>query len=464
MELSRPRTNWGRVLLVILGLLLIAGLLYFTVSRYFAVKEVRLPNLIGLSSEEATAILADLKLEPEFFSEDIDNAIVNAVSSQSPQAGTIVRQGRSVAVGINRPELRITMPSVVDISVSNATEMLGNLGLDLAEISYQYSDAAVGRIIAQEPPAGSVASVSTRVSLVVSRGQEGFRTTMPNLKGLSIDEAKKRLRDLGVSSIGTTSTGISFDRPGVISGQVPEAGATLTQGTHVILSAPLSTQAISQVPQLAGVPLSQVQMQLNAAGLSLGAVTYTNDPAQSPGVISFKPSGYTLRDTPVEIVINREGLTEPITNLAAVPAPVATVPAQTTPTPVTTPSNPAPTVAQPSPSSPSSNSQTSTSQTPEPAQSSSTPATPQEGTSSLTGAADGSRQVPITFDPTNLGVPSLMEQSYKFKLVVQDERGERTVVERTVQPGESVTSNVAIYGDATVQTYINGILFQAWNP
>ena len=466
LESARSQTNWGRVLVVLFGLVLTAVLIFLTLNRYFAVTEVRLPNLIGLSSEEASAILADLRLEPVFFSEDIDEAIVNAVSSQSPGAGTIVRQGRSVAVGINRPELRITMPSVIDMSLGNASTMIANLGLELAEMSYQYSDVAAGRIIAQEPLPGAVASVSTRVSLVISRGSETFRTSMPNLKGLSIDEAKSRLRDLGISRIGTTSAGISFDKPGLITAQVPEAGAPVTQGTHVILSAPLSTHAISQVPQLNGVPLSQVQMQLSAAGLRIGAVTYINDPAQSPGVVSFKPSGYTLRDTAVEVVVNQAGLTEPVTNLSLAPAATSPIPdPNQVPAPGPTSTQPASVnPASPDPvanSTPQISAGQTTSTTPE----ASGPApTPMPSTTAQVTSSEGSRQIPITFNPANLGVPSLMEQSYKFKLMIVDNQGERTVVERIVQPGESVTADVTIYGEATVQTYINDILFQAWNP
>lgn len=460
LERSRPRTNWGRVLVVFLGLILTGVLIFLTLSRYFAVTEIRLPNLIGLSREDADKILADLKLEPVFFSEDISDAIVNAVSSQSPQAGTIVRQGRSVAVGINRPELRITMPSVIDMSLSNASTMINNLGLDLAEVSYQYSDLEAGRILAQEPLVGAVASISTKVSLVISRGPEAFRTTMPNLKGLTIDAAKSRLRDLGVSRIETTSAGISFDKPGLITAQVPEAGGSVTQGTHVILSAPLSTQAISQVPQLNGIPLSQVQMQLNAAGLRIGAVTYISDPAQSPGVVSFKPSGYTLRDTPVEVVVNQAGLAEPITNLSVAPAPSSPTPAPSQV--VTPPPNPSPgqpsSVPTPTPNS------TSTS-TPQISAGQTTTTTPSSSpTSPTTAASSGSRQVPITFNPAELGIPSLMEQSYKFKLMIADDQGERTVVERIVSPGEPVSANVTIYGEGTVRTYINDLLYEAWKP
>lgn len=442
LERSKPKSHWQRALITLLGILLTAALIFLTLSRYLAVAEVRLPNLIGLSSEEAVRILADLKLEPVLFSEDIENAIVNAVSSQSPQAATIVRQGRSVAVGINRPEVRITIPSFIDMSYTNALTMIANLGLELGETNYDYSDIAAGRIMTQDPSPGTLASNSRRVLLTVSRGPEPTRMRMPDLKGLSIDDAKQRLKSMGISRIETSSSGVSFDRPGLITAQMPEAGNFVTAGSHVILAAPLSTQVISQVPQLLGVPLSQAQMQLNAAGLRLGAVTYISDPAQPPGIVSFTPSAYTLRDTPIELVVNREGLTEPISNLSiSAPLPVAD---QTTATANT--------------QAPSTDQIVTETLEPDSSEAVSTSINPIEP------SVPNSRQIPITFNPVNLGVPSLMEQSYKFKLMVNDDRGERLIIERIVQPGESVNANLLIYGNATVQTYINDILFQAWNP
>ena len=77
---------------------------------------------------------------------------------------------------------------------------------------------------------------------------------------------------------------------------------------------------------------------------------------------------------------------------------------------------------------------------------------------------DGGRNVPFDFDPASLGVASLQEQAYRFKLVIADERGERTALERQMSPGEPVQVDLTVYGEATLQTYINDILFQAWNP
>ncbi len=460
---ERSSIKWARVLLAILSLLILTVLTGLTLTRYFAVDEQRLPNVIGLPSEEAIGILEQLGLEPIVFEEDIDNAIVNAVSSQSPAAGENVRQGRTVAVGINRPNVRITIPSMIDITKKNATDMLTNLGLELGEVNYVFSDAEEGRVVAQDPAPGVLASGRTRVSMTLSRGPEPLTLTMPNVKGLTTEQAKERLRALGLRNIETVASEVSFDRPNVVTAQVPEAGNVVSSGTYVVLSAPLSAQVISQVPQLVGTPLSQAQMQLQAAGLILGAVTYITDEAQAPGIVSYAPSSFTLWGTPIELTVNRAGLLEPVTNLSVAPTPI--VP---TPTVVTIDPNAAtnvnPVIAQPNTTELNINLPNPPTVQGPPTETTNDSATVTEADSSAPVATDNSRQIPFNFDPTFLGVASLNEQAYRFKLVTIDARGERTLLDRVVNPGESVNASLTLYGEATLQTYINDILFQAWNP
>ncbi|HZW98562.1 MAG TPA: hypothetical protein VFF10_00745, partial [Trueperaceae bacterium] len=77
----------------------------------------------------------------------------------------------------------------------------------------------------------------------------------------------------------------------------------------------------------------------------------------------------------------------------------------------------------------------------------------------------GSRTIPFTFDPTFMGVRRLLEEPYRLQLIVSDERGERTVFDEELDPGEVASTSVPVYGpDALLQTYIDGVFFQAWRP
>ena len=74
------------------------------------------------------------------------------------------------------------------------------------------------------------------------------------------------------------------------------------------------------------------------------------------------------------------------------------------------------------------------------------------------------RQIPFNFLPQNIGLPNLMTNSYLFRLDLSDDLGSRTIIERRLGPGQGISQMVELNGTATLTTYINGSLFQSWNP
>ena len=64
-----------------------------------------------------------------------------------------------------------------------------------------------------------------------------------------------------------------------------------------------------------------------------------------------------------------------------------------------------------------------------------------------------------------MGVKRLLESRYNLTLVVTDDLGERTLLDSEVEPGTVVSTSVLVYGDAPLlQTFIDGVFFQAWRP
>lgn len=425
-----------RLGLVVVTLLALLGYTAVALKSYFEVEEVRLPSVVGLPRAEAEALLRSIKLEPLTFSEAVSGAPLGAVTSQTPGPGTIVREGRSVSLGVNEAAAGVAVPSVVGASRTEAAERLAAAGLELGEVTFRFDDAEEGRVVGQSLAEGETVAASTRVDLVVSRGPEVETVTLPRLRGLNIDAAKNRLRSLGFSNVVTTATGVSFDRPFTVTDQLPTAGQEAPLNAQIVLQYTLSTATVAQVPTLDGLSLSRAQLLLDASGLALGPVSYISDPAQPGGVVSYEPTGYTLTGSPVGLTLNRAGT--PRTDL---------------PTPFSQEE-----VASLSPDftdlTPTSTSEFDSTE----AVDSSPPAavTPAPG-------AAGSRTIPFTFDPAQQGL-NLNSRDYKLTLKVADDQGERVVYEGVVQPNEIVRTDVTVYGEALLQTYLNDILFQAWNP
>jgi hypothetical protein len=80
------------------------------------------------------------------------------------------------------------------------------------------------------------------------------------------------------------------------------------------------------------------------------------------------------------------------------------------------------------------------------------------------GPDNNTRDVPFTFDPTQVGDPALLEEAYSIRIVVQDEQGERELLRRKVLAAQPTEALLKIYGEATMQLFINDVPFMVWNP
>ena len=438
-----------------------------------------MPDLVGADKDAAAAQLTEMGLEPVTFSEVVASASVNTVTSQSPRPGATVREGRSVSLGVNPPAASVALSSLSELSEGEARVALNELGLELGEVTYTFNDAPEGQIIAQTPEQDVALAAGATVDIEVSRGPDVAKVAVPQVRGLNVDAAKRRLRSSGFTNIDTTATSVSFDRPLTVTNQVPTPGEAVPVSTQIMLQYSLSTSTVVRVPNLAGLPLDRAQTLLRSTGLALGPVSYVNDPEQPGGIVGYRPNSTTLSGAPVELTINSSGVPDesafspfsnaPDTTFAVEPD---VLDGASNDTLSTSPGLDSAGSANATGNSTSDvNSGSTGNVTDSDTLSSSPDSTPTlspNGGSPLgqvPGATSNARTLPFTFDPTNLGMGSLANRDYKLALKVIDDEGERTIFEEVVPPGGIVSTNVTVYGEnAMLQTYLNDILFQAWNP
>lgn len=434
-EAPARRRAWGW-LLVSLVLLGAAGVFVAAdVRSYFTVSEVTLPNLVGLPYEEATATLRREGLEPVTFVEHVAGMPPEMVSSQAPDPGSVVKRGRSVHLGVNTPPAEALIPDLVGLLQQDALARAAELNLPVGTVSFEPSDRAAGRVISQTPAGGERLGEDRTLQLVVSSGTATAVLPLPDLRGMKVDDAEVALRAQGFRLIERLPSSVSFSEPGEVVSTVPEAGEEVATSTPIILQYALSTANVVAVPEVVGLPQWQAQIMLRAAQLELGPVTYVQTEDQPPGVVEVQPTGYTLPGTPVLLTVNG----------AQPPSLFPDGDTRGTPGDIFTPG---PGITRGTPGTPSG-----------------TPTTPGDATGPGATPPDGSRQVAFSFDPTNMGIRRLLEESYQLKVVVSDERGERVVVDRRLSPGETVSTTISVFGpEAMLQTYIDDVFFQAWRP
>lgn len=424
---SRRRWGWFLVGVILLVVSSITAAVYL--RDYFTVPEVVLADLTGMRHDEATAVLRRQGLDPVTFIEHVSSLPKDTVTSQAPEPGAIVKRGRSISLGVNAPPSEALVPDLVGQTQTDAERRAVDLNLPLATISFQPSNEPPGRVIGQAPPPGEALGEGRQLELTVSSGIERGSQLLPDLRGVKLEDAQVQLHALGFRLVESVPSSVSFSEPGTVVSSTPPAGEGAPLSTPVVLHYSIPTSSAVRVPDVVGLPEWRAQLALRAAQLLVGQVTYVQDPAAPPGVVEVKPTGYTLPGTPILLTVNGEATQGLLTGVQGQLG----------------------TSAGESRGVLEEDDQRETSGS--------------AGSITVQLPPDGSRQVPFTFDPTHMGVRGLLESAYHLRVVVEDERGERDVIDAELGPGEVVTTTIAIYGDdVMLQTYINDVFFQAWRP
>ena len=124
----------------------------------------------------------------------------------------------------------IKVPEFVGLSEDDAKKMAETAGLNIDEITQDYSDTyEKGIICVQSIESNTSVKRGTSVLLTVSNGA---KILVPNVTGKNKDEAKKLLDSKGLSMNSISASSDSIEVDDVIS-QNPEAGEEVAEGTSV---------------------------------------------------------------------------------------------------------------------------------------------------------------------------------------------------------------------------------------
>ena len=161
-----PRKKSHAVPLAIIGAALGVALAVFIAFQMGLVGGVKIPDVTGLSPDNATQRLKDAGLEVTTHEELVDQG-AGVVVSLEPAASTSVSKGTTVDIGIGA-ERRV--PDVFGINVDDATKKLIEAGALNITIEHRFSDAyEEGTVISVNPAPGNRFNAHDDVTLVVAQ-------------------------------------------------------------------------------------------------------------------------------------------------------------------------------------------------------------------------------------------------------------------------------------------------------
>ena len=125
----------------------------------------------------------------------------------------------------------VDVPNVVGKQVTVAKHILEDNHLRVSVSEVSNPDVPAGQVISQSPEANEQVKEQRTVHLVVSKGVGDI--TMPDITGMTIDQARSRLKNLGLV-IGKISAGTDDSKEdGVILMQSPPGDSKVTKGATV---------------------------------------------------------------------------------------------------------------------------------------------------------------------------------------------------------------------------------------
>ena len=202
----------------------------------------KVPAVTGLdvaaAEKNLTALGFDVELQDSIY---VDTLARNAVLRQTPEADEVVKKGRTVYLTINRVIApQVDMPNLVGFSIKSAETYLKVLGLRLGTIQMvpdQNKNVVIDQLINGKPIApGSKIPSGTLIHFLVGDGGASGGMFMPDLVGLTYEQAKAQLISLGLNlgvvavngSIGDSASAFVFDQnPSAYGSQIDSLGMSI---------------------------------------------------------------------------------------------------------------------------------------------------------------------------------------------------------------------------------------------
>lgn len=274
-----------------------------------------LPDVVGMTEEQATATLAQAGLRTAVV-HDFNAAVARGVvMAQEPNAtdvdeALVPEKKRSkagwlwallilllivIAAGVVYMFVggggEATVPNITGKTVSAAETALADAGLDLGTVTEKANtQVAAGTIVSQDPKAGTVVDEGSRVNVVAAAAPEGV--AVPDVTGSTVAKAQSALEQDGLTYNVTSVYSDEVAKDIVIS-QSPQAGKRVEQGTQIALSVSRgpAPPANIKVPNVIGMTTSRAQQEVKDAGLTSAVRNVYSDKAPSGTVASQSPVG-----------------------------------------------------------------------------------------------------------------------------------------------------------------------------
>ncbi|HBW12443.1 MAG TPA: Stk1 family PASTA domain-containing Ser/Thr kinase [Proteiniclasticum sp.] len=232
-------------------------------------EEVDIPEIMGLTKEEAEDALEMVGLVLEVTGTETSEQPENTVIKVIPEEGTTVKKGVTVSVVLSAGEEKLYVPDITGSTVESAEIILGNNGFILGTTKEEFSETVpAGEIIGQDPLVNTSMPKGSAVNVVVSKGPEIVLSIVPDMKGRTQREAQALLEAVGltIGEVKTVPTGDEAQSGRIVEQSLP-AATEVKEGTKVNITLYEYTE-VNIPSNLIGKTAGEAVTALKALGLN----------------------------------------------------------------------------------------------------------------------------------------------------------------------------------------------------
>lgn len=271
-SLPKPPRRSGGWLAVIPGILLWLGAGYLGAKAtqiYLNPPVGTVDNVVGKNARAATKLLTQKGFEVDYAYGESNSLEVGTVIRQDPSGGGNLPLGRHVMLTVNNPT-PLNVPKLEDLTLEQTRAPLKENALQLSKVSKvdgSLTGTPEGRIIAQIPPAGSSIQRGQPILVLVSSGVRKKQTWIPDLSGLTYEQAREHARAAGLV-VTNVKTEASDRLENTVLRQEPKPFIRVDTGSAVklVVAAARFTppaETVSPIP----IPPPYVPPEINNSGL-----------------------------------------------------------------------------------------------------------------------------------------------------------------------------------------------------
>lgn len=271
-----------------------------TISGSIANKGGKVPALTGLTYQEALEKAAEAGVLVEVSKKEFTDKYADGeVIAQSVSKGAKVKEGEAVKITVALKTREFSMPNLMYKTQATAVQILKNMGMDV-KINEEISELiASGLVSAQNVKSKQNVKSGESMVLTVSKGTKPF--DMPNVSKLTLEEAQKKLQELGLSVL------VEYDydekvKEGKVISQSVKKGTDVTRGTEIKLVV-CSTQDLIKVQDVTGMSREDAKKILKNQGFKVVEEEAYNSRIKKGNIISQLPKAGSLQKAGVTVAL-----------------------------------------------------------------------------------------------------------------------------------------------------------------